>query len=188
MSHKGGKSSTITSFKDSSIGTGTFLLDVLMGMKSSYVDYDLVIPGRTDDDAYMNAKLSISIARKMGATIWLVPEDICQLRGKLVVTFIGGSTSLVSCFDNGTVLMLVKVLLWRRMRRCNRWFMSRRELVVYSAAGSSVKEAPKYAVGFEQMASFYRGSLCYVGVTIQSFGRIAVCHNSPTAQLSHQAL
>lgn len=89
MSQKGGKSSSVRSFKDSSIGTGNFLLDVLNGMKSNYVDYDLVTPGRTDDDAYLNAKLSISIARKMGATIWLVPEDICQVRSRLVTTFIG---------------------------------------------------------------------------------------------------
>jgi plastin-1 len=89
MSRKGGKNSSIRSFKDSNIGTGIFLLDVLNGMKSSYVDYELVTPGRTDEDAYMNAKLSISIARKMGATIWLVPEDICQVRSRLVTTFIG---------------------------------------------------------------------------------------------------
>ena len=89
MSRKGGKNSSIRSFKDASIGTGIFFLDVLNGMKASYVDYDLVTPGRTDDDAYMNAKLSISIARKLGATIWLVPEDICQVRSKLVLTFIG---------------------------------------------------------------------------------------------------
>lgn len=89
MSRKGGKNSAIRSFKDPSIGTGVFLLDVLNGMKSSYVDYDLVTPGATDEDAYLNAKLSISIARKMGATIWLVPEDICQVRSRLVTTFIG---------------------------------------------------------------------------------------------------
>ncbi|EEY20929.1 plastin-2 [Verticillium alfalfae VaMs.102] len=89
MSKKGGRNSAIRSFKDPSIGTGIFLLDVLNGMKSSYVDYDLVTPGHTDDDAYLNAKLSISIARKMGATIWLVPEDICQVRSRLVTTFIG---------------------------------------------------------------------------------------------------
>lgn len=89
MSRKGGKNSSVRSFKDSQIGTGIYLLDVLNGMKSSYVDYDLVTAGRTDDDAYMNAKLSISIARKLGATIWLVPEDICQVRSRLVTTFIG---------------------------------------------------------------------------------------------------
>ena len=89
QSKKGGKSSGIRSFKDQAIGNGVFLLDVLNGMKSSYVDYDLVTNGRTDDEAYANAKLAISIARKMGATIWLVPEDICQVRSRLVVTFIG---------------------------------------------------------------------------------------------------
>ncbi|KAI4104426.1 MAG: hypothetical protein L6R37_003245 [Teloschistes peruensis] len=89
QSHKGGKSSSIRNFKDQAIGTGVFLLDVLNGMKSSYVDYDLVTAGRKDEEAYANAKLAISIARKMGATIWLVPEDICQVRSRLVVTFIG---------------------------------------------------------------------------------------------------
>ncbi|RFU80242.1 fimbrin [Trichoderma arundinaceum] len=89
MSKKGGRSSSIRSFKDPAIGSGIFLLDVLNGMKSSYVDYELVTSGQTEEDAYMNAKLSISIARKLGATIWLVPEDICQVRSRLVTTFIG---------------------------------------------------------------------------------------------------
>ncbi|KAF8865088.1 hypothetical protein BDZ45DRAFT_472799 [Acephala macrosclerotiorum] len=89
MSDLGPGKTKVHSFKDKSIGSGVFLLHVLSGMKSSYVDYDLITPGETDDDAYMNAKLSISIARKMGATIWLVPEDICQVRHRLVTTFIG---------------------------------------------------------------------------------------------------
>ncbi|SLM39559.1 fimbrin [Lasallia pustulata] len=93
---KGGKSSSIRSFKDQAIGSGVFLLDVLNGMKSSYVDYELVTAGRSDEEAYANAKLAISIARKMGATIWLVPEDICQVRSRLVVTFIG---SLMATYE-----------------------------------------------------------------------------------------
>lgn len=97
QSRKGGKTSSIRSFKDPSIGTGVYLLDVLNGLKSSYVDYDLVTPGKTDDDAFMNCKLAISIARKMGATIWLVPEDIQQVRSRLVTTFIGKSLYCVLC-------------------------------------------------------------------------------------------
>lgn len=93
---KGGRSSAIRSFKDHSLGNGVFLLDVLNGMRSSYVDYDLVASGRTDEEAYANAKLAISIARKMGATIWLVPEDICQVRSRLIVTFIG---SLMNTYE-----------------------------------------------------------------------------------------
>ncbi|EAW06259.1 fimbrin [Aspergillus clavatus NRRL 1] len=96
MSQRGGRTSSIRSFKDQAIGTGIFLLDVLNGMKSSYVDYDLVTPGRSDEEAYANAKLSISIARKLGATIWLVPEDICQVRSRLVTTFIG---SLMATYE-----------------------------------------------------------------------------------------
>jgi plastin-1 len=89
MSAKGGKSSQVRSFKDKSLANGTFFLDVLHGMQSSYVDYDLVAPGRTDEEMYANAKLAISIARKMGATIWLVPEDITNMRSRLIVTFVG---------------------------------------------------------------------------------------------------
>ncbi|PYH97779.1 hypothetical protein BO71DRAFT_346349 [Aspergillus ellipticus CBS 707.79] len=96
MSRRGGKTSSIRNFKDQSIGSGLFLLDVLNGMKSSYVDYDLVTPGRNDEEAYANAKLGISIARKLGATIWLVPEDICQVRSRLVTTFIG---SLMATYE-----------------------------------------------------------------------------------------
>jgi plastin-1 len=58
-------------------------------MKSSYVDYDLVATGSSDEERYANAKLAISIARKMGATIFLVPEDITSLRTRLIVTFVG---------------------------------------------------------------------------------------------------
>lgn len=89
QSRRGGKASAIRSFKDQAIGSGVFLLDVLHGLRSSYVDYELVTAGRSGEEAYANAKLAISIARKMGATIWLVPEDICQVRSRLVVTFIG---------------------------------------------------------------------------------------------------
>jgi plastin-1 len=116
-SRKGGKSSAIRSFKDPSIGTGVFLLDVLNGMKSSYVDYDLVTPGHTDEDAYLNAKLSISIARKMGATIWLVPEDICQVRSRLVTTFIG-ETDLPRCPHVLQADSAIKVLSWLPPNGC----------------------------------------------------------------------
>jgi len=89
MSRKGGKNSSVRTFRDPAITSGIFLLDVLNGMKSNYVDYDLVTPGKTPDDAYANAKLSISIARKMGTTIYLLPDDIVQGRARLVTTFVG---------------------------------------------------------------------------------------------------
>ncbi|KAF2791955.1 plastin-3 [Melanomma pulvis-pyrius CBS 109.77] len=96
LAKKGGKGTQIRSFKDSGLTNAIFLLDVLSGMKSSYVDYDLVLPGRTDEESYQNAKLAISIARKMGATIWLVPEDIVAVQSRLITTFIG---SLMATYE-----------------------------------------------------------------------------------------
>ncbi|EPS42343.1 hypothetical protein H072_3689 [Dactylellina haptotyla CBS 200.50] len=93
---RGGKNSQIRSFKDPALGSGIFMLDVLNGMKSNYVDYSLVTDGRTDEDAYLNAKLSISIARKMGATIWLLPDDIVAVRSRLITTFVGSLMAVPS--------------------------------------------------------------------------------------------
>jgi len=91
---KGGKSTTVRSFSDPSIANGIFLLDVLNGLKPGYVDYDLVTPGHTEEDRYANARLAISIARKLGALIWLVPEDINEVRSRLIYTFVGSLMSV----------------------------------------------------------------------------------------------
>lgn len=91
---KGGKSSHIRSFSDPSLANGHFLLDILHGMKPGYVDYSLVTPGNSYEERYANARLAISIARKLGALIWLVPEDIIEVRSRLILTFVGSLMSL----------------------------------------------------------------------------------------------
>lgn len=90
----GGKPQTIRSFLDPLLATGVFLLDVLNGLKPGYVDYDLVTAGATEQDRYANARLAISIARKLGALIWLIPEDINEVRSRLILTFVGSLMSL----------------------------------------------------------------------------------------------
>lgn len=91
MITKGGKTGTVRSFKDHSLSSGVFLLDVLHGLKPGYVDYDLVFQGDnlSEEEKYANAKLAISIARKLGALIWLVPEDINEVRSRLILSFVG---------------------------------------------------------------------------------------------------
>lgn len=91
---KGGKSSSIRNFKDQSLQTSHWLLDILNGIAPGYVDYSLVYAGITDDERYANAKLAISIARKLGALIWLVPEDIVEVRSRLILTFVASLMSL----------------------------------------------------------------------------------------------
>jgi plastin-1 len=42
------------------------------------------------------AKLAISIARKMNALIFLVPEDIVDIRPRLIMTFVGSLMSIAA--------------------------------------------------------------------------------------------
>lgn len=91
-----GKSTQIRSFKDGQLRTAVFFLDLLNALRPGIVDYSLVNQGRTDDEAGMNAKLAISIARKLGALIFLVPEDIVELRQRLILTFVGSLMAIQS--------------------------------------------------------------------------------------------
>ncbi|KAI8817992.1 calponin domain-containing protein [Fimicolochytrium jonesii] len=83
------KHSTMASFKDPSLSTSVFFLDLLQGIKKGVVNYELVSPGQSEDEQKMNAKYAISIARKLGATIFVLPEDIVEVKSKMILTFVG---------------------------------------------------------------------------------------------------
>ncbi|KAL1923721.1 uncharacterized protein VTP21DRAFT_8701 [Calcarisporiella thermophila] len=91
---RGGRTTRMQSFKDPTLRNAHFFLDVLNGMKRGVVDYSLVNPGVREEDAKLNAKYAISIARKLGAVIFLVPEDIVEVRQRMNLTFIGSLMAL----------------------------------------------------------------------------------------------
>ncbi|KAI9206278.1 calponin domain-containing protein [Polychytrium aggregatum] len=86
---RSGKSSSMSQFKDPELRNGIFFLDLLNAIKKGIVNYDLVTRGVTDDEAKLNAKYAISIARKLGATIFVLPEDIVEVKPKMILTFVG---------------------------------------------------------------------------------------------------
>ncbi|RKP02291.1 hypothetical protein CXG81DRAFT_10976 [Caulochytrium protostelioides] len=86
---RGGRDRRMASFKDPSLSNALFFLDLLNGIKKGIVNYDLVTPGTTDESAALNAKYAISIARKLGATIFVLPEDIIEVKPKMILTFVG---------------------------------------------------------------------------------------------------
>ena len=51
---KGGKSSSMRNFKDAGIKNAVFWLDLLDSLKPGYVDYSLVLPGKTEDECKNN--------------------------------------------------------------------------------------------------------------------------------------
>ncbi|KAG0309022.1 hypothetical protein BGZ98_005704 [Dissophora globulifera] len=93
---RGGKTSRVGSFKDPSFKTGVFVCDVLNGVRPGSVDYAMVSRGTNLEDAKLNAKYAISVARKIGAVIFVLPEDIIECRAKLILTFIGSLMAIDS--------------------------------------------------------------------------------------------
>lgn len=88
-----GKSSTMQNFRDPSLRNSIFFLDLLNSIKQ-VVNYDLVTDGESDENAILNAKYCISIARKLGATIFLLPEDIVEVKHKMILTLVGSIMSV----------------------------------------------------------------------------------------------
>jgi len=85
-----GKPSRMQSFKDSNLKTSQFFLELIDGIRKGFVDWSLVNdPASDQKQCVENAKLSINLARKLGATIFLLPDDIVEGKDKMILTFIG---------------------------------------------------------------------------------------------------
>jgi len=92
-----GKSTSMESFKDKSLSNSLFIMDLLWACQSESVNYDLVTPGETDDDKRLNAQYAISCARKMGCAVFLLWEDVVEVKDKMLLTFFG---AVMSQFGN----------------------------------------------------------------------------------------
>eukprot|EP01103_Thecamoeba_quadrilineata_P011590 TRINITY_DN2796_c0_g1_i1.p1 TRINITY_DN2796_c0_g1~~TRINITY_DN2796_c0_g1_i1.p1 ORF type:complete len:792 (-),score=250.17 TRINITY_DN2796_c0_g1_i1:8-2287(-) len=84
-----GKTSKMDSFKDPTLKNSKFILDLLNSLRPGVVNYDLILDGQEEEDLSQNAKYAISVARKLGASIFLLPEDIVEVRPKMLLTFFG---------------------------------------------------------------------------------------------------
>jgi len=85
-----GKQSRMASFKDSSLKTSQFFLDLIDSIRAGTVDWELVHnPANEEQKCTDNAKLAINLSRKLGATIFLLPEDIVEGKDKMILTFVG---------------------------------------------------------------------------------------------------
>jgi hypothetical protein len=84
-----GKDSKINSFKDNRLSSSLFIFDLLDACQKNSVDFGLVLPGFSDQDKMKNAQYAISCARKMGCTVFLLWEDIVEVKPKLMLVFFG---------------------------------------------------------------------------------------------------
>uniref|UniRef100_H3A196 Lymphocyte cytosolic protein 1 n=1 Tax=Latimeria chalumnae TaxID=7897 RepID=H3A196_LATCH len=81
------KSSSISSFKDSKISTSMPVLDLIDAIQPGSIRYDLIkSEDLTDEEKLNNAKYAISMARKIGARVYALPEDLVEVKPKMVMT------------------------------------------------------------------------------------------------------
>ncbi|KAH6756896.1 fimbrin-like protein 2 [Perilla frutescens var. hirtella] len=83
---KSGRSSQMESFKDKTLSSGKFFLELLSCVEPRVVNWALVTKGETDEDKKSNATYIISVARKLGCSIFLLPEDIIEVNQKMMLT------------------------------------------------------------------------------------------------------
>ncbi|GMN51724.1 hypothetical protein TIFTF001_020885 [Ficus carica] len=81
-----GRTSHVESFKDKSLSSGIFLLELLSAVEPRVVNWNLVTKGESDDEKKLNATYIISVARKLGCSIFLLPEDIMEVNQKMILT------------------------------------------------------------------------------------------------------
>jgi len=95
-----GKSLSIKSYQDPALKDGLFFIYLLASIRNDIIDWDIVKTESKDsgslnkDDSILNARYAISIARKLGATIFLLPEDIYELKPKMILTFLASCMSI----------------------------------------------------------------------------------------------
>ncbi|XP_046893361.1 plastin-3 [Hypomesus transpacificus] len=82
-----GKATKISSFKDKEISTSLPVVDLIDAIQPGSISYDLVKTGSLSaDDKLENAKYAVSMARKIGARVYALPDDLVEVKPKMVMT------------------------------------------------------------------------------------------------------
>ena len=79
----------VKSLKDKKLGNSLYFINIMKSIEPRSINWDIVVTDKDDDESKQNnAKYAISIARKLGATVFLVWEDIAEVKSKLLLTFL----------------------------------------------------------------------------------------------------
>jgi len=83
-----GKSSSIKHFQDKANRTALPIIDLIDSINKGAIDYSVVKTGSklTGEDCLSNAKYAVNMARKIGAPVYALPEDISEVKHKMVMT------------------------------------------------------------------------------------------------------
>lgn len=77
---------TFTNFKDQSLADGIVILQLIECISPKKINWDVVKHGGSEEDNLSNAKYAISMGRKIGARLYALPEDIVEVKPKMIMT------------------------------------------------------------------------------------------------------
>ncbi|CAF1244299.1 unnamed protein product, partial [Didymodactylos carnosus] len=77
----GNKTRFLNTFQDSDLSDAKLLCDLIDAIKPGSIQYELL-----KNDSMANARYCISIARKIGARVYALPEDIVEGKHKMIMT------------------------------------------------------------------------------------------------------
>jgi len=89
-----GKTTKMGGFKDATLTDSLFFIDLLAAVDNRVINWEYVTEGKSAEDKLNNARYAISVARKLGATIFLLPEDIVEVKPKMILTFVASIMSV----------------------------------------------------------------------------------------------
>jgi len=78
----------LKSFHDPSIRNCKFIFSLLNSIEPRAINWEHVTPGENDEQIENNAKYALSVARRIGATIFSVWEDIRDVKPKMIMTIL----------------------------------------------------------------------------------------------------
>ena len=81
-----GKKSFIQSFQDPVISDSRVICDLVDSIKPNTIKYDELKTDNTNESKMDNARYAVSMARKIGARVFALPEDIVEVKQKMVMT------------------------------------------------------------------------------------------------------
>lgn len=81
-----GKRTSLKNFQDSAIADGKIVIDLIDAIKPGSINYENVREGGNPEENLENAKYAVSMARKIGARVYALPEDITEVKAKMIMT------------------------------------------------------------------------------------------------------
>ena len=79
----------VKSLKDKKLANSLYFIHIMKSIEPRSINWDIVVTDKDDEESRQNnAKYAISIARKLGATVFLVWEDIAEVKSKLLLTLL----------------------------------------------------------------------------------------------------